>query len=124
MYSALWNYGTVSIAPFLISLYICSMIINRFLNFFHYNSVISNDGKWKINNLLTRYMCHTGNLNRVKNNLQRIWNLHDNLNKFVLAYTEWFYVNFKMVDVWNWISERSVGRLKEDLSTDTTFDPP
>ncbi len=29
-----------------------------------------------------------------------------------------------MADVWNWIPERSVGRWKEDLSIDTTFDPP
>jgi hypothetical protein len=59
-----------------------------------------------------------------QNNLQRIWNLLDNFNKSVLAYAEWFYVNFKIADVWNWIPERSVGRLKEDLSIDTTFDPP
>ncbi len=59
-----------------------------------------------------------------KNNMQRSWNLHDNLNKSVLAYAEWFYVNFKMADVWNWIPERSIGRLKEDLLIDTTFDPP
>jgi hypothetical protein len=63
-------------------------------------------------------------INRAKNNLKRIWNLHDNLNKSVLAYAEWLYVNFKMADVWNWIPERSVGRLKEDLLIDTTFDPP
>jgi hypothetical protein len=64
------------------------------------------------------------NLNRAKNNLQRVWNLHDNLNKSVLAYAEWFYMNFKMADVLKLDSERSVGRLKEDLSIDTTFDPP
>ncbi len=103
---------------------ICGVIINRFWNFSHHNSVISNDSEWKINNLHTRYKFHNGNLYRAKNNLQRILNLHDNLNKFVLAYTEWFYVNFKMADVWNWILERSVGRLKEDLSIDTTFEPP
>ncbi len=50
--------------------------------------------------------------------------VHDNLNKSVLAYAGWFYVNFKMADVWNWIPEQSVGRLKEDLSMVTTFDPP
>ncbi len=87
--------------------------INRFWNFFHHNSVISNDGEWKIHNLQTCYRCHTGNFNRAKNNLQRIWNLHDYLNKSVLAYGEWFYVNFKMADVWNWIPERSVCRLKK-----------
>jgi hypothetical protein len=53
-----------------------------------------------------------------------MWNLHDNLNKSVLAYSEWFYMNFKMADVWNLIPERSVGRLKKDLLIDTTFDPP
>jgi hypothetical protein len=77
-----------------------------------------------MNNLHTRYGFNTGILNLAKNNLQRIWNLHDNLNNFVLAHAEWFYVNFKMADVWNWIPERSVDRWKEDLSIDTTFDPP
>jgi hypothetical protein len=98
--------------------------LNRFWNFFHHNTVISNDGEWKIHNLQTRYRYHTGKLNRSKNDLQRIWNLHDNLNNSVLAYAEWFYMNFKMADVWNWIPERSVGRIKEDLLIDTTFDPP
>jgi hypothetical protein len=53
-----WSYGTVPIAP--IALLICSVIIKRFLNFLHHNSVISNGGEWKINNLLTHYKCHTG----------------------------------------------------------------
>jgi hypothetical protein len=32
--------------------------------------------------------------------------------------------NFKMADVYNYNPERSVGRLKKDLSIDTTFDTP
>jgi hypothetical protein len=31
--------------------------------------------------------------------LQRIWNLLNNFNKSVLAYAEWFYVNFKTAAV-------------------------